>query len=120
MGYLSRDRAAKRRGRSGVGNTYQLQEKLNLEGSEGSQVGVASWKYIPTQFAEAIAELKLALGSGNLDGTKMVNIALTVNVLAGTGQQYNIGIANGKDVASGHLDAIKEMVGLKKDPDPSL
>lgn len=112
LGYLSREKMAKRRGTPGASNRYQLQEKVGIRDAQGQEQGVATWDYVPAGIMTAIADLKTALATGDLAGAKIVNIALTVNVQSGPGNQVNIGIAASQDVAKEQMDIIKKTVGL--------
>jgi hypothetical protein len=112
LGYLTREKDARKRGRAGTSNRYQLQEKLGIEDSSGQNQGVANWNYVPAGIMSAINDLKTALATGDIAGAKIVNIALTVNVQSGAGNQVNIGIATGQDVAKEQMDIIKKTVGL--------
>lgn len=117
LGYLTREREGRKRGRAGVSNRYQLQEKVGIEDASGQNQGVANWNYVPAGIMSAIADLKTALATGDIAGAKIVNIALTVNVQSGAGTQVNVGISNGADVAKEQMDIIKKTVGLSPGDD---
>jgi DNA-binding transcriptional MocR family regulator len=86
MGYITKEK----KGRS---NSYTLREKIEIKDEQGRPSAVATWDYLPSSVAAAVADLKNVLVTG--DTAKIVHIErLTVNVANAGGLVLNMGDAS--------------------------
>jgi DNA-binding transcriptional ArsR family regulator len=67
--------------KQGRQNIYTLREKVGIQDDHGRPVAAASWDYLPAGVANAVADLKHVMMTGDFAGAKIVNIEkLTVNI----------------------------------------
>ena len=74
--------------RSGRSNIYTLREKIQVT-EDGRPLAVAAWSYVPSTAQHAVSEIKNALATGNLVGTRTLNIErlnLQINLARGNSQ----------------------------------
>lgn len=85
LGYITKER-------TGRNNRYTLREKVQISDEHGRPSAVATWDYLPSSVAHAMADLKNVLMTGDLGGAKIVHIErLNVQINNGPGSaiQYN-------------------------------
>lgn len=77
--------------KKGRSNIYKLREKIELKDDAGRPAAVATWDYLPSSVAAAVADLKNVLVTGEASSAKIVHIErLTVNVAQAGGTVINI------------------------------
>jgi len=106
MGYLTKEK----KGRS---NIYQLREKVEIQDDQGRPAAVATWDYLPSSVQAAVADLKNVLVTGELAGTKIVNIErLQVNII--NAQDSVVINVNSQDIDKLPLDLKESLFSLRE------
>lgn len=103
-GHLTRQTTAGRH------NTYTLQERVGIK-SGGDSHAVAGFPYVPGQFQRVTDEIKAAVRAGDLKGTSMVKIEVTVNInntANNTGEGRQLAVFDTSGIGEGELKAAYE------------
>ena len=86
LGYITKEKLGRK-------NSYTLREKIEIKDEQGRPSAVATWDYLPSSVAAAVADLKNVLVTG--DAAQIVHIErLTVNVANAGGIVLNMGNNN--------------------------
>lgn len=67
FGYIGKEK-------KGRHNVYTLREKVQITDEQGRPAAVATWDYLPSSVAHAMADLKNVLMTGDIGGAKIVHI----------------------------------------------
>lgn len=105
LGYITKEKLGRK-------NSYTLREKIEIKDEQGRPSAVATWDYLPSSVAAAVADLKNVLVTG--DAAQIVHIErLTVNVANAGGIVLNMDNSNIPEHLRERIQAILRTAGRK-------